>query len=473
MTLYQKFLDALNLEKHSPLENKEYPVQSEDFNSKKTEYDKIKSSSFFSMPLIQEPTLPVTQIPVVQISENQTSESDIPLDEGQNTVLGEDNVPKERSHEKPKTIHEEQIDHKELVESHVETNEAEQTAEIPSDNISSKNSSDEIEIEIETEPPVHSENDKDTSVDTDSENEDSNKEVLPYQSQRLIIKGLNMRFIDIAREIILQGSINRIPLMREYHIFENELHEIVTQIQDAKILDADLNVQMKPDEFERFIDIYEPSLFDCTHTIFDKDIFLCIGEIIFENGVNDVYDCLPADEIIDYLNIMENLKIISYNKLINQYDILVDKEKFYIICECIPASFSNSNYEKSETDYKDVNFDDLSGTEFERYCAYILTNYNYKQIKITPSTGDHGIDILAEKDDITYAIQCKRYSDNVGNAAVQQAHTGKSLYHKDIAVVMTNQYFTSQAIEEAKTLGVKLWDRDKLVEMIAALQETV
>ncbi len=433
MTLYQKFIDALNLEKHGTLENEEYSVQSEDFDSQE-----IQTSSFLDMPLIQEPTLPVTQIPVVQISENQNSESNIPLDE-------------------------ELMDCRELVESNEETNDEEQNAKIQSNDISSQNSSDEIEVEIDTATPVNN----------DLENEYSDNEILPYQSQRLIIKGLNMRFIDIAREIVLQGSINRIPLMREYHVFENELCEIIAQMQDAKILDTDQNIQMTPVEFERFIDIYEPSLFDCTHTIFDKDIFLCIGEILFENGADDVYDCLPADEIIDYLNIMENLKIISYNKLINQYEILVNKEEFHTICECIPASFSNSNYEKSETDYKNVNIDDLSGTEFERYCAYILENYNYKQIKITPSTGDHGIDILAEKDDITYAIQCKRYSDNVGNAAVQQAHTGKSLYHKDIAVVMTNRYFTSQAIEEAKALGVKLWDRDKLNEMIASTQTTV
>lgn len=31
---------------------------------------------------------------------------------------------------------------------------------------------------------------------------------------------------------------------------------------------------------------------------------------------------------------------------------------------------------------------------------------------------------------------------------------------------MTNRYFTSQAIEESKTLGVKLWDRNVLNEMI-------
>nr|DAH14989.1 MAG TPA: Restriction endonuclease [Caudoviricetes sp.]DAP24949.1 MAG TPA: Restriction endonuclease [Caudoviricetes sp.] len=49
---------------------------------------------------------------------------------------------------------------------------------------------------------------------------------------------------------------------------------------------------------------------------------------------------------------------------------------------------------------------------------------------------------------------------------MQQVHTGKSLYHKDIAVVLTNQYFTSQARDEADTLGVKLWDRSKLEEFI-------
>ena len=117
-----------------------------------------------------------------------------------------------------------------------------------------------------------------------------------------------------------------------------------------------------------------------------------------------------------------------------------------------------------KNDYK--NFDTMSGLEFEHYCAEILESNGFTNVEVTQGSGDHGIDILAEKDDITYAIQCKCYSSNIGNAAVQQAHTGKSLYHKDIAVVLTNQYFTQQAQEEAKALGVKLWDRDKLQNMI-------
>lgn len=111
-------------------------------------------------------------------------------------------------------------------------------------------------------------------------------------------------------------------------------------------------------------------------------------------------------------------------------------------------------------------YDNMNGHDFEYFCANILKKNGFSNVEVTQGSGDHGIDILADKEDISYAIQCKCYSSNIGNAAVQQAHTGKSLYHKDIAVVLTNQYFTTQAKEEANALGVKLWDRNKLEEMI-------
>ena len=107
-------------------------------------------------------------------------------------------------------------------------------------------------------------------------------------------------------------------------------------------------------------------------------------------------------------------------------------------------------------DQRHIDFDNMDGHAFEYYCADILRKNRFENVEVTQGSGDHGIDILAEKDGITYAIQCKCYSSNIGNAAVQQAHTGKSLYHKDIAVVLTNQHFTAQAKEEASALGVKL-----------------
>lgn len=112
------------------------------------------------------------------------------------------------------------------------------------------------------------------------------------------------------------------------------------------------------------------------------------------------------------------------------------------------------------------NFDVMDGHDFEYFCADLLTQNGFSNVEVTQGSGDHGIDILAEKDSITYAIQCKCYSKDVGNAAIQQAHTGKSIYKKDIAVVLTNRDFTPQAKEEAEMLGVKLWNREKLLSLI-------
>ena len=110
----------------------------------------------------------------------------------------------------------------------------------------------------------------------------------------------------------------------------------------------------------------------------------------------------------------------------------------------------------------------LSGEEFEDYCASLLKENGYINVETTKASGDHGIDIFAEKDFISYAIQCKYYSSPVGNSAVQEAFSGKGFYQKDIAVVMTNNSFTPQAIEEAQQLRVKLWDGDFLRDVFNA-----
>jgi restriction system protein len=112
-----------------------------------------------------------------------------------------------------------------------------------------------------------------------------------------------------------------------------------------------------------------------------------------------------------------------------------------------------------------VSFDSLTGEAFEQYCAFLLASYSYNNIKVTKGSGDYGVDITCSKDGVTYAIQCKRYSSNVGSTAVQEVYTGKGIYKRDIAIIITNQYFSNQAKEAASLLGVKLWDRDHLMGM--------
>ena len=107
----------------------------------------------------------------------------------------------------------------------------------------------------------------------------------------------------------------------------------------------------------------------------------------------------------------------------------------------------------------------LTGIEFEQYASDLLTKNGYI-CSVTKASGDGGVDIIANKDGYKYAIQCKLYSSTVGNKAIQEVYTAKGLNQCDFAIVLTNNVFTKQAIEEGKALNVQLWDRDKLKELL-------
>lgn len=111
-------------------------------------------------------------------------------------------------------------------------------------------------------------------------------------------------------------------------------------------------------------------------------------------------------------------------------------------------------------------FDEMEGHDFEYFCAELLQKHGFLDVQVTKGSGDYGIDILAEKGGITYAIQCKRYQEPVGVKAIQEAYAGRDYYDRMVGAVLTNQYFTSPAVEAAKKLKILLWDRGYLEEMM-------
>lgn len=139
-------------------------------------------------------------------------------------------------------------------------------------------------------------------------------------------------------------------------------------------------------------------------------------------------------------------------------------EKFCPICGEVFTEAHGTNLILHENPFKHI--DNMSGEEFEMFCCQLLYRNGYTGIQKTKISGDHGADILTEKDGISYAIQCKCYQKPVGNCAIQEIFTAKSLYRKDIGVLMTNQICTKQAIEEAKSLNIKIWDRKIVSKML-------
>ena len=113
---------------------------------------------------------------------------------------------------------------------------------------------------------------------------------------------------------------------------------------------------------------------------------------------------------------------------------------------------------------KDVDL--MPGHEFERFCAELLRKNGFRQVSVTPGSGDQGVDIIAVKGRARYAIQCKRYASPLGNKPVQEVYTGKAFYECRYGAVMTNSTFTPHAKDLARKTGVLLWDRKVIEQLI-------
>jgi restriction system protein len=116
--------------------------------------------------------------------------------------------------------------------------------------------------------------------------------------------------------------------------------------------------------------------------------------------------------------------------------------------------------------------DTMKGRDFEHYVADLLLINDFKKIKVTKSSGDYGVDITATYEKDKYAFQCKRSESKIGIKAVQEAHLGRDHYKADVAVVVTNNYFTKQAYEAADG-KVALWDRERLGGLIRKAQDSL
>lgn len=106
----------------------------------------------------------------------------------------------------------------------------------------------------------------------------------------------------------------------------------------------------------------------------------------------------------------------------------------------------------------------MTGVEYEELCGEVLKKAGW-EVQFTKATGDQGVDILAKKDGITAAVQCKRFAKQVGNKAVQEVIAGKSFYNADKAVVVAPNGFTPSAQDLAAASDVVLTDHNILQDL--------
>ncbi|MDI9412150.1 MAG: restriction endonuclease [Bacillota bacterium] len=112
---------------------------------------------------------------------------------------------------------------------------------------------------------------------------------------------------------------------------------------------------------------------------------------------------------------------------------------------------------------RDLYIDNLSGIEFEEYLVRLFENLGY-DVQETPASNDYGADLVITKNSEKTVVQAKRYSSTVGISSVQEVIAAKNYYNANKCLVITNNYFTSNAVNLARANDVELWDRDTLVE---------
>lgn len=109
----------------------------------------------------------------------------------------------------------------------------------------------------------------------------------------------------------------------------------------------------------------------------------------------------------------------------------------------------------------------MSGFEFEDYLGSLFSRYGFIAEGL-PYSNDYGADLILDWNSKKITIQAKRYDVNnkVSLGAVQEIVAANNYYKGDLAVVITNSYFTNSALNLAQENGVCLIDRDDLERII-------
>jgi hypothetical protein len=107
----------------------------------------------------------------------------------------------------------------------------------------------------------------------------------------------------------------------------------------------------------------------------------------------------------------------------------------------------------------------MSGRQFERAVAELFELLEYEVELI--GGYDKGADLVITSEGQRTAVQVKRYSGPVGIDAIRQLIDGRKRYDCTRGLVVTNSFFTAQAIECAKEWEIELWDRRELARYVA------
>jgi HJR/Mrr/RecB family endonuclease len=285
---------------------------------------------------------------------------------------------------------------------------------------------------------------------------------------------------------------------------DNDLYELVKvnfPVVNALSLDFYDSSNSKLEEIDKLIEFMNRTICESSQDCAKLLTWIGIRDVamiyysnyfyeLYTKQIGDIDNLSLKDSILRYINsdiLYDDEKIrgmfVYFLMSLGKFD-EADLNKGYIYCikifeeiyrelkdESEYDRFINSLLVKEQSDEISYTIDDIdlmTGNEFEKFASELFKKMGFKTI-ITKASGDQGIDVIAEKGGVRYGIQAKCYSSYVSNSAIQEVVAGLTFYKCDKALVITNNYFSSSAIELANANEVILWDREMLKQKIAEL----
>lgn len=172
--------------------------------------------------------------------------------------------------------------------------------------------------------------------------------------------------------------------------------------------------------------------------IFSRSEFT--GEINWEISRQRMIEVLRSNFMERYDNVQPEFKIKNEALSI----------AFFILSQSPNATYDVKTKEK--------------GLLFEEECACCLKDSGF-DVEMTRKTGDFGVDLIARKNGLSYAVQCKALGMPAGISSVQEVIAGRLHYATDYALVVSTQGFTASARQLAQTASVMLLSCDKLYDL--------
>lgn len=269
------------------------------------------------------------------------------------------------------------------------------------------------------------------------------------------------------KQHVFEGNINNDNLIKNLYKLKNLLEE-EAGIKNYNILDLWMSI------------VWGITLYNSNNFISKYGEMYENNEFLYERFIRQNYSYITKKKIIESMYVIITYYLIDkhtkFNQTISIENIISESsnvkrrllENYDTIYEEYESKrFRNLllNCENSFEKYTIEDIDKMNGHEFEIFIKYLFIQLGY-EATITKATRDQGIDVIAIKDNESIGIQTKCYSDSVENSAIQQVVAGKKIYNVNEIMVITNNYFTQQAIELAQVNDVILWDRYELKKQL-------